>query len=382
MPDAEKALSSFSEALSARPDDEIARLSEEYGAIDWLKMDDEQRKKLGAFHLDLGRLLESANFQEKALAEYRRALLIDPTSREARVAYARIFLAMGFPARYRNELLVLASLGVKDTFVSDEIDAFTSRLADSVSNAWGMDQFTVDRQKYSIPVFMNAKATRLMHAQADGTLVRYFVDSLLRSESVQVPALTAASGDFESAFKAAREKGTDFFLLLGIDESERSFSTKADLYLSRTGSRIASFSAFRTGNDRIRDCFLKLTGAVASTLPPRGRLLSRKFDLGVIDLGAFQGVKKDDSFTVVRRNKVRLDPQRPGLVYDESDVLGSFKVTATDEGVAEGQLTRKGYFDYINAGDEVVIPRQEKTPPSVQAVEKSGNILTRLFGIK
>ncbi len=383
VPDAEKALSSFASALSARPEDEIARIAQEYAALDWLKMDDAQRKKMGAFHLDSGRLLENSNFQEKALSEYRRALLVDPISRDARVAYARIFRAMGFPARYRNELLVLTTLGVKDVFVSDEIDALTSVLADSLSNAWGIDQFAVDRAKYKIPVFTLASVNRLIHPQASGILARYFADSLLRSESVQVPSLPATTESFESAFKAAREKETDFFVLLGVDESERSFSATADLYLSRTGARIASFSAFRTGNDRIRDCFLKIAAALTSTLTPRGTLLSRKLDIGVIDLGSFQGMKKDDTLVVVRRGMVRLDPRQPGLAYEDADVLGSFTVSATDEGIAEGLLARKGYFDFINAGDEIVpLRREEKPLPPVQAAKSTGNILTRLFGIK
>ncbi len=383
IPDAEKALSSFASALSARPEDEIARIAQEYAALDWLKMDDVQRKKMGAFHLDSGGLLESKNFQEKALSEYRRALLIDPTSRDARVAYARIFRAMGFPARYRNELLVLTSLGVKDVFVSDEVEALTSVLSDSLSNAWGIDQFAVDRAKYKIPVFTLASVNRLIHSQASGILARYFADSLLRSESVQAPTLPATVDGFESAFKASREKETDFFVILGVDESERSFSATADLYLSRSGTRIASFSAFRTGNDRIRDCFLKIAAALAASLPSRGTLLSRKFDLGVIDLGSFQGVKKDDAFVVVRRGKVRLDPRLPGLSYEDADVLGSFTVSATDEGISEGLLARKGYFDFINAGDEVVpLKREEKTLPPAQPAKSTGNILARLFGIK
>jgi hypothetical protein len=41
-------------------------------------------------------------------------------------------------------------------------------------------------------------------------------------------------------------------------------------------------------------------------------------------------------------------------VYDEKDVLGDFTITGTDETVSEGAIKGRGYFDYVNVGDQVV----------------------------
>ena len=58
---------------------------------------------------------------------------------------------------------------------------------------------------------------------------------------------------------------------------------------------------------------MKLGGQVAALLPPRGTLLMRKFDEGLIDLGTFQGLKKDDALVIVRQGGVRLQADGPGL---------------------------------------------------------------------
>ncbi len=380
-PDPAKALSSYASALQARPDDEVARIGQENTAVESLPMDDAQRRKLAAYHIGQGRAFEDRSFLEKALAEYRRALLLDPTSRDGRVGYARIYHRFGFPAKYLSELQVLAKLGSKDTFVSDEIDRLSSTLGDSVSHAWGYDQYNMDRTRYAISVYTIISSNRLVHTLASEDLARSFSSSLGRYDSISTPEVTSGVSGFDQAFRAARTAGTDYFVVLAVDEAERSFSATVDLYLSRTGGRIASFAAFRTGNDRVRDSFMKLAGQIADLLSPRGTLLARRFGQGAIDLGGFQGLKKDDALVVVRKGGVHLRPDGPGLTFDEKDVIGDFKVTGLDEAVSEGTVSGRGYFDYVNAGDQVVFPLKKTPAPTVSPSQRGGNILTRLFKI-
>ena len=375
------AIASFGSALHARPDDEVARIAQENTAIESLPMDDAQRKAMAAFHVTQGLAFENRSFLEKALAEYRRALILDPTSRDARVDYARIYKSLGFPGKYLSELQVLSRLGVKDTFVSDEIERFTSVLSGSVSRAWAYDQYDLDRTRYTIPVFAIASAQRLQHALAGDDLARFFASLLGRYAALSVPDVPPAVTGFDQAFRSARTAGNDYFALLSVDEADRSFSATVDLYLARTGARIASFAAFRTGNDRVRDSFMKLAGQVAELMQPRGTLLVRKFSQGAIDLGTSQGLKKDDSLVIVRKGGVRLQADAPGITYDEKDVVGDFKVSAVDEAVSEGTVSYRGYFDYVNAGDQVVYAVKRIPPPSLVPTQRSGNILTRLFRI-
>ena len=195
------------------------------------------------------------------------------------------------------------------------------------------------------------------------------------------PVYQDLSGPGDDAFRRARSGGSDYFIVLQVDEAERSFSATADMYLSRTAALIASFAAFRTGNDRLRDSFLKLGSQVASTLPLRGTLLVRKFGQGLVDLGSFQGLKKGDALVIVRKGMVRLNAEKPGLTFDQKDIVGDFQATGVDEGVSEGTLRIRGYFDYINPGDLVVFAPKPAPRPQVQPAQRSGNILTRLLRI-
>ena len=142
---------------------------------------------MAAFHLKQGQAQEDRNFLDKALAEYRRALILDPTSRDARVAYARIFRTEGFPDKYLSELSVLAKLGTKDTFVQDEIESLSSALADSISRAWGYDQHNLDRKRYVIPVYTIPARNRLLHTLASEDVARYFASMLGGYDSITVP---------------------------------------------------------------------------------------------------------------------------------------------------------------------------------------------------
>ena len=155
-----------------------------------------QRQKMGAYHYAQGRAFEDRSFLEKALAEYRRALILDPTSVDARVGYARIYKSLGFPAKYLSELQVLARLGTKDTFVSDEIERLTSVLSESVSRTWGYDQYNhsplpgttgivlSDRPRYLMPVYTLPAGNRLVHALASDDLSKYFASLLERYDSI------------------------------------------------------------------------------------------------------------------------------------------------------------------------------------------------------
>ena len=379
--DTAKSLSSFGSGLSVRPEDEVARIAQENTALDALPMDDAQRKAMAAFHLKQGQDQEDRNFLDRALVEYRRALIMDPTSTDARVSYARIFRTEGFPDKYLSELQVLAKLGNKDTFVQDEIESLSSSLADSISRAWGYDQHNLDRRRYVIPVYTLPARNRLIHTLASEDVARYFASMLGGYDSVSVPEGSPVAAGFDDAFRRARSGGSDYFIVLQVDEAERSFSATADMYLSRTAALIASFAAFRTGNDLLRDSFLKLGSQVASTLPLRGTLLVRKFGQGLVDLGSFQGLKKGDALVIVRKGMVRLNAEKPGLSFDQKDVVGDFQATGVDEGVSEGTLRIRGYFDYINPGDQVVFAPKPAPRPQVQPAQRSGNILTRLLRI-
>jgi tetratricopeptide (TPR) repeat protein len=380
--DAAKAIASFASGLSADPSDETLRISQENTAIDALPLDDPIRKKAAAVHLEQGRLLEQRNSLERALAEYRRALVLDPTARDSRVAYAGVFRSLGFPDKYLSELQVIVSLGAADTFVTDEIEGLRSELAEGISRAWGYDQHNLERSRYVLPVFTLPSANRLLHPAAHDDLARAFAAMLSRFPSIAVPDAPRVVTGFDQAFRAARESGSDWFVVLAMEESERSFSAAADLHLSRTGARLARIPVYRTGNDRVRDSFLKIGADIGARLPIRGTLIARKVDQGLIDLGSTHGVKKGDRLLIVRKGAVRLSNQGPALSWEQADVVGELTVAAVDEAVAEGTIARRGYFDLVNVGDTVAfepVAAPAAKPAPAEPLTGVRGLLARLF---
>ncbi len=376
-----KAITAFGNAIVAAPDDETARIVQEYTAIDALKAEDPQRAKLSSYHRDAGRELSSGSMLDKALAEYRRSLLLEPASRDGRVGYARVNRAMGFPDKQLSELKVLVGLGVKDTAVLDEIEGLEAELDGTVSRLWGVDQYAIERLRHLIAVSTIGGASPLRHPLAAGDLARAFRDTLTRWDSLAVATDSTTVSGFDAVFRSAGVSGADYFLLVQTEESERTFSASANLYLARTGASVASFSAFRTGNDRVRDVFLRIGQLVADALPARGTLVQRRFDQGLIDLGSRHGMKVGTRLDIVRKGKVRLAADVPGIAWDDADIIGDFTVTGVDEAVSEGTVKRRGTLspDLVNTGDEVVVPRAAAQPPAApQPAEPRPGLLARL----
>jgi hypothetical protein len=226
---------------------------------------------------------------------------------------------------------------------------------------------------------------RDLHPFAGRQLVEYLKDQLLRFDTVAVldagPGAEPLVQSFEEAFRRARGLGADYFLILSFEESERSFSAELEQYLGRTGTRVATYSAFRTGNERIQECLGLLTTQLEAALPAWGRLVSREFDAGLIDLGRLDGVKAEDKLVVVKRGRVRLRNDGVGLAMEERDVVADFQVGRPDERVSEGILSRRSFFDLSNPGDEVVFqpaPAGGAAPQEAPA-EASAGLLRRLY---
>ncbi len=380
--DPTQALASLASASRLAPEDELARLALENLALTRLEIKDESRRKLALPHLERGRRFEERNLLEKALAEYRRCLRLDPESRDGRLAYAGVYRLLGYPAKYRQELEVLRRLGFQDAAVTDGIEIVDSQLLDTVAAAWGLDQYALERRTYSVAAFCVPREVRELHPFAGGELAEYLKDQLRRFDTVVVPESEPLAQSFEEAFRKARGLGADYFLILRFEESERSFSAELEQYLARTGTRVASYRAFRTGNDRVQESLGLLTSQLEAALPAWGRLVSREFDAGVIDLGRMDGLKADDGLVVVKRGRVRLRNDGVGLAMDEKDIVGEFRVLRPDERVSEGTLSRRSFFDLTNPGDEVVFRQTQPAPTAANAAEApagASGLLRRVY---
>jgi tetratricopeptide (TPR) repeat protein len=358
--DLTSAIASFEGAISLSPNDEFSRLALEQLATSELKQGDPKRVSLARFRYAQGQLFEGKNLLEQALLEYRRAIKLDPASRDARLAFANIFRRRGFPMKYLNELQILKDLGLADRRINDDIAYYQTKSIGRVAQKWGIDQHDLDERSLSVQIFTLAPRNSLIHPASAEIVARFFKDVLDGYGKLRVPDVNPVAGSFEEAFRAARTAKADFFILLNFDEGERTFQARARLYLAKTGSLMADLSAERTGNDRVRDALLKVGSTVNDLLPVRGTLLRKEFDRGVVDLGSFQGLKEKDKLVIVKAGRVSLESSTIGFQYSDNDVVGYLTLDGIDEAVSEGSLEKKSFYDYVTTGDEVLfLPQGE-----------------------
>jgi tetratricopeptide (TPR) repeat protein len=358
--DYEKALSAYKSAVGLAPDDELSRLALERLLIQRYKPEDTLRETWAAYHFKRAAELEERNFRDQAAFEYRRGLRLYPYSFKGRLGYAELLKAQDKPASYYAELTFLKNNGQADQKVSDSLEIYQSILKDSLAADWGIDQFALKKRDTSVAFFRYPGKVQLRHADAEGVILDYLKDMLVHSGRVAVSDVPDKAASFKDAFRAAREAGADYFVILGSSERERDVSIVAQVYSGRTGSPAGRLSAYRSGNDRLKNSALRIIDLLEKSIPTRSYLIERRQGAGLIALGKNDGVKAGDAFLIVKKGTVSLRNEGFGAEYRSQDVLGVFTVDKVDEEISQGAMAKSAFFDMINQGDEVVPKAEEK----------------------
>jgi hypothetical protein len=300
---------------------------------------------------------------------------------QARLEYGQVFLAMGYPDKYRQELRVLRDLGYDDSIILDDLEIIDSQSWDWVSSRWDVNQYELDKRRFGLRVFHLRPESRELHPQAGEAASGVFSDLLRRYDTINVAVEPTTVEDFQEAFRSARDSGVDYFVLVSVQETERSFTVRLSQYLAVTGKQLVSDGVYRTGNDRVLEALDTLADRFASRLPLKGTLLERRFDRGIVDLGRLDGLEAGVQLVIVKKGAAVLDNRSIGFVYADQDRVGEFTVTALDENLAEGTVARREFFDLINPGDELFLPppgEPEKPPPES---EEDTGLLRRLLSL-
>ncbi len=362
------AIRSFQRLLAIDPGDEVARLAMEQVVKQNLPMESTDRDAFAKYHIDRAHAFENQNLFQHALFQYRQGLQIAPLSRDARLAFAELYRLEGFRAKYVSELNVLKNLGYTDKAITDRLEIYSSLLDGTVASDWNIDQFSINRTNTSVMVFQNSADSVLVHPLSAGYFGSYLRDLILGYELTTSPAAAADSAHFSDAFATARAKGSDYFVILKIDEGDRTIILSATLYLSRTGTPTGTFSVYRSGNDRVEKATARLSELIHAAIPVSGKLIARNFSQGLIDLGTMHGVTKDESFDIVQAGKLSRNSDGSAFVFPPSALVGTFKVGRADDAVAEGTVTKAGISDLVSVGDSVIPTPKEKPKQSPEPV--------------
>lgn len=355
----EKAFDLYHGALVKKPDEEIARIAIENLLTNEFEMDNPERRVYSEYHIDLGEKYEGMNLPNKAYKEYRRAIKIDPYSIEARYRYAIINKFLGYKERYVSLLEQLQAAGKNDVEITDEIEIQKNLMETTLSEKWGIDQFQVDKDASKLSVFISN--SDMSHIEGEEILLEYLVYLLLRFENIEIID-RKIENNFAACFRNARGNNSDYFIIINCKEKERITSLTANIYNSSTGNVLETLTSVKTGNQKFVNACQGLIDEVHSLLPVYGKILNRRFNDVIVNLGEKDGIKNGDELNIIKKGSLKLSKNDFELEYQEDEILGTYTVNSVNELVSEGSVKPLSFFDMINQGDIVFLKIENETP--------------------
>jgi hypothetical protein len=264
-----------------------------------------------------------------------------------------------------DELQLLQEIGKSNRAINDAVDIYKTATQSSLYNRWKVDRTELKRH-WNIAVFSVANQSAFYHTDAGYIAAEYLKDILVHDRNINTPNLATRQASFSNAFRSARESEkqsgakADYFLIISIAENERDIAVKGELFVARTGAAAAVFNVYRAGSDRLRDAVRNICGQIDAALPFRGVLLRRASDQGLLDKGKLDGVKENGVYQIIKKGGLEIESQGIGLKFSPDDVVGTFTVGKVDEEVSAGSLGRRGIFDLVTEGDDIIL-QDEKT---------------------
>jgi tetratricopeptide (TPR) repeat protein len=364
------AITVLSTASIIDPEDEFIRVALEELLISETNPEDSLRSRWADWHFIRARDFRSRNLAEQALFEYRRGLRLNPYAPDRR-EYAELLRMQGYPARYLEELKFMQDLGLADRSLNDAVETYDSFLEGALYRRWSVEPVDSFKRHWKVSVFSLASQSAFYHVDAGAMAASYVKDLLVHDRNISPMDTVLRQPSFSQAFRSAREADADYFFILSVTENERDLSLKGELFVGRTGSPAGTFYAYRTGADRLRNASRNITDQLAAALPFRGELIQRRAAQGLINKGRADGVETGAVYEVVKKGRPLVLNEGIGLSYSAEDVVGTLLIGTADEEVAAGTLSRNGFFDRIEIGDEIILQKEkpDKLPPAENAVD-------------
>ena len=359
-------------AVSVDGDDEFTRALFEDVLLQTTNLEDTRRSRFAAWHFRRAEDFKRKNLSDEAIFEYRRGLRINPYAPERR-QYAELLKLKGFNESYFAELTLIKELSgekmadADKISLDDAIEVWTLQNSGSLSARYGIGPEEL-RRHWRVSFFTIDSPTlppSAWHPDAAAVAASYLKDILAHDRNVDggkpVSESLLRQPTFAAAFRTAREQDDDYFMIISIDENERDLSLKGVLYTARTGTEAKTLTAFRSGENRLRNAARALLKGLNDALPFRGEIIRRDGAVAVIDKGRADGVTADTVYEIVRQGRAEAARGELALMYTGDDIGGTFTPVRIDEEVTQGTLSRKGFFDRIAPGDEVILPPKPET---------------------
>ncbi len=354
------AIGTWNSGLMVAPQDELMRMMLELSVRKTLPLDDSRRANWAAYHIDIAKQYESRFDKAGSTYEYQRALILDPSNKEARLAYADILELNGMHELYLSQLSFIKENtdGSLPSSLSDTIEAYSSLLQNTLAKKWKVEPFYLDKTRWNIAVFYTEEASLLNHAEVNRLSALaagdIFSGVAITAVKTQVTPVTG----YGEAFKNARANGFDYFVIMSMSEGRDDVTLSSVMYSGRTGAEVSRERFYATGNNRFSTVLRRFRNSVLTKLTVRGKIIKRNGKTVVIDLGRSENIVKGAEFKIIRKGCLKTADSGNGLFYKDEDVLGVLTVTESGEEISEAEITYHGFYDHINVDDEVVFVSQ------------------------
>lgn len=357
----EAAISTWSSALVENEQDEILRAALELLVMKELPLEDTRRSTWTKYHVRKARDYNKIFMGEEARYEYQRALKLDPNNAAVRAEFAELLSRSGLNEIYLNQLKFIqeknknATVSVDQQKVADIIEAYDSLMKYSLSSKWNVDPFYLDKIRWHIGVFFTKTPSNLIHADAEEFVAGMASDIFSGISTTSVAVEDRPVSGYGEAYRLARQKKLDYFVLFSVNETDREVSIDTIVYSGRTGTETTRFSYFRTGNDRLASVLRMFRRDILNMLPVRGKIINRSVNELLIDLGKVEGMKEGAVLDIVKAGKIQTVDKGLGVSFSDKDLLGKITVSKVGEEICQGTLAQNGFYDRVNEGDEVLV---------------------------
>ena len=378
----EKAIDTWTLGLEAVPEDEITRAAFELLVRDRIDLEDPRRASWAKYHVQ-----KAADYSKKYAGaqmryEYQAALRLEPANFSARSAFSRLLRGQGFSENYlaqikfiqENEILQAGVESKKNSGkdvsadeekaalvrLSDTVEGYESLLQNTLAAKWNVNPFYLDKSRWTVGLYWLPTNATLMHPELERVVSEHLCVLFKGILGTNVQAFPKAAASFAAAYSDSRKNGYDYFIIITADESERDIDINAQMNSSRTGTLTQNFSVYKTGNNRYVQALLSLRQGILDVLPIRAKILERSGNDVLVDIGRTEGLVKGAKFAVARKGSLKTADSGRGLRFDDGDLLGTVTLVDVAEDISEGLLGGTGFYDRVNARDELILIEMPK----------------------
>ncbi len=368
---ANNAISTWTNALTENPHDEIMRGALELLVLSETDVEDSRRAKWADYHVKKARDYAKAFMGVESRYEYQRALKIDPSNAKVRAEFADLLVKAGLHETYLNQLKFIQNGKTIDSKnatrdekrVLDTIEAYDSLMKYSLSADWEIDPFYLDKTRWNVGLFYKRSTSQMIHPDMEDVAAGMAADVFSGVSSTSVKVRNQPVSGYGEAFRIARQQKLDYFALLSIEDTDREISMDVVVYSGRTGTETDRFNYFRTGNDRFASILRAFRRDMLDMLPVRGKIVSRSVNDLLVDLGQVEGMKEGAVLDIVKSGSIQTADSGRGVKFDDKDLLGKITISRVGEEISQGVLEQNGFYDRVNVGDEVLVrflPKEKK----------------------